>query len=350
MSISSLKINPPPMNSNYFMNSLQVSTDVAYVPLSDASRDALITGPTAGMLIYNSDEEAMQYYVSGAWANVGITGGVVGPTGHTGPAGVTGATGNTGPAGATGVTGNSGATGRTGLGSTGATGPTGLGSTGSTGPTGNSGPTGAGGSASNTGATGPAGAAGSTGATGIAGPTGANGNVGATGPTGTTGPSGPTGTPGSASDTGATGPTGPGAATLNNVFSPTAVGIWPVGQQCSISCELVGKAVTLWVLNQTNPLGTLQNATIPQLITIPMTSLLSQFYPYSASMGSPPFAAPSTIISIQDNGLKKAGLAQFFPGASGNIIISDTSGGPFSGQSALGTSGFYNFSITYNTA
>lgn len=102
------------------------------------------------------------------WNNVGP---IIGPTGPTGPAGVAGPTGPAGAVGTAGPTGPAGATGPTG--------PAGVsniaGPTGPTGPAGVNGPTG------------PAGAAGPTGPAGAVGPTGPTGSTGLTGPTGPTG-------------------------------------------------------------------------------------------------------------------------------------------------------------------
>lgn len=133
----------------------------------------------------------------GSW--IGLTAGLMGPTGADGAIGATGATGvgitgatgangMNGPTGATGVTGVTGADGNAGgagpMGATGATGA--VGSAGVPGPTGVAGPQGIAGANGLNGTNGATGAAGATGVTGvgIAGATGAKGSTGATGATG----------------------------------------------------------------------------------------------------------------------------------------------------------------------
>ena len=113
---------------------------VMFPRLTTAQQNA-ITAPTEGLMVYNTDSNAIcRYDVADGWRQYCITcsgGGGAGPTGATGPTGPTGANGSNGSNGATGATGNTGATG-----ATGPTGPTGA--TGSTGATGATGPTGAG--------------------------------------------------------------------------------------------------------------------------------------------------------------------------------------------------------------
>lgn len=110
--------------------------------------------PARGMIRYNTDLEALEFYQGTGWVGVGVTG-------ATGPAGDPG--GPTGPQGLTGPTGG-GPTGATGAAGTAA-------NTGATGPKGETGPAGVPGTAALTGATGPQGPAGPAG-----GPTGPAGD------------------------------------------------------------------------------------------------------------------------------------------------------------------------------
>jgi collagen type VII alpha len=140
-------------------------------------------------------------------------GGLIGPTGQTGPIGPTGPTGHTGEIGPTGPTGHTGEQGQTGptghTGEQGQTGPTGhTGEQGQTGPTGHTGEQGQTGPTGHTGEIGQTGPTGHTGEQGQTGPTGHTGEIGQTGPTGHTGEQGQTGPTGHTGEIGQTGPTG----------------------------------------------------------------------------------------------------------------------------------------------
>jgi len=107
---------------------------VMFPRLTTAQQNA-ITAPTEGLMVYNTDSNAIcRYDVADGWRQYCIScsgggGGAAGPTGATGPTGPTGANGSNGSNGVTGATGNTGATGPTGVtgaqGSQGVTGPTG---------------------------------------------------------------------------------------------------------------------------------------------------------------------------------------------------------------------------------
>lgn len=149
-------------------------------PRLTTTQQNAISSPPNGLILYNTDSNAIVRYASGeGWRKfaVGAAVGATGPTGSNGSNGVTGPTGATGPTGTNGTNGSTGATGATGA-------------TGSTGADGVTGPTGA------TGANGSNGSNGATGATGATGPTGSAGTNGSNGATGATGPTGPTGSNG----------------------------------------------------------------------------------------------------------------------------------------------------------
>lgn len=76
-----------------------------------------IPGPSLGLVLYNTNDNAIYQYNGSTWVIVGQTGpaGPQGPTGLTGPTGATGATGPQGPIGLTGPTGATGPTGPQGI-------------------------------------------------------------------------------------------------------------------------------------------------------------------------------------------------------------------------------------------
>src|ERR1700722_11671924 len=143
MSISSLTANPPNPRSNYYMNSLQVQSDLIANPITQSAVNILPL--ENGTFVYNETTNQFEGVVSGTFTPFAMGVSPTGPIGPTGPTGNAGATGSTGPTGQTGPTGNTGSTGPTGnTGNTGLAGPTGntgpSGTTGNTGPNGSTGP------------------------------------------------------------------------------------------------------------------------------------------------------------------------------------------------------------------
>lgn len=84
MSINYLKKNPPSIDTNLFMQSLQIQTDLRCNPLTTTQRNTL--NEEDGMIIYNYENNGFEGFVNGMWITLGAAG-QTGAAGPTGPAG-----------------------------------------------------------------------------------------------------------------------------------------------------------------------------------------------------------------------------------------------------------------------
>jgi hypothetical protein len=161
---------------------LESTTKGFLVPRMTSSQKYLISLPTSGLLVYDTDLIGFSYFDGTTWSTLGSQG----PTGPQGFQGNQGNQGPTGPQGDQGFQGPQGPTGPSGTsGTQGATGPQGSngtnGTQGTTGPQGVTGPQGSNGSNGTQGPTGPQ---------GVQGPAGGGTGSGTQGPTGPQGPAG----------------------------------------------------------------------------------------------------------------------------------------------------------------
>jgi|ERR1700722_20136827 len=83
MSISSLTANPPNPRANYFMNSLQVESDLVANPITQSAVNILPL--ENGTFVYNSTTNQFEGVVSGAFVPFAMGTSATGPTGPTGP-------------------------------------------------------------------------------------------------------------------------------------------------------------------------------------------------------------------------------------------------------------------------
>lgn len=114
MAVNAFLNDPPPLWTKCFFQNVTTEEYLQLTPMTTVERDQLIEAN--GLMIFNSDIQAVQVVENFTWSTLGgtgSTGGITGPVGPTGPAG-----GPTGPTGTIGPTGPPG-------GPTGPTGPTG---------------------------------------------------------------------------------------------------------------------------------------------------------------------------------------------------------------------------------